>query len=106
MAKADCPAALGLLKAIQPRGLVERIEREAGPLLETGVAPEPLVSGDDLIAAGYKPGPHFGRLLEKAYDAQLEGAVTTRQQALDWLKEQSAADPAETEKRESTEPGR
>jgi poly(A) polymerase len=41
-----------------------------------------LLTGNDLIAAGYKPGPGFKAMLEAAEDAQLEGAVKTKQQAL------------------------
>ena len=50
-----------------------------------GIAPAPLLTGDDLIAASLKPGPRFKTLLDQAYDQQLEGGLTTRQQALDWL---------------------
>ncbi len=41
-----------------------------------------LVTGNDLIAAGCKPGPAFGAALREAEDAQLEGRVTTRDEAL------------------------
>lgn len=34
---------------------------------------EPLVRGRDLVALGYEPGPEIGRLLQLAYDWQLEG---------------------------------
>lgn len=47
-----------------------------------GIAPPPLVGGDDLIALGLTPGPSFKRILDDLYDAQLEGRVTTRDQAL------------------------
>ncbi len=47
-----------------------------------GLAPAPLVSGDDLIAAGMVAGPQFKALLERAYDRQLEGALTSREEAL------------------------
>ena len=46
------------------------------------IAPPPLVTGDDLIAAGLRPGPAFKRALDAAYDAQLDGRVTTRAKAL------------------------
>ena len=36
------------------------------------VAPEPLVTGDDLKAVGMLPGPAFKRILDEVYDAQLE----------------------------------
>jgi putative nucleotidyltransferase with HDIG domain len=42
-----------------------------------------LVTGHDLIAAGCKPGPAFGAALREAEDAQLEGRVTTREEALE-----------------------
>jgi len=46
------------------------------------VCPKPLVSGHELIAAGYRPGPRFRTMLETAEDAQLEGTVTTGDEAL------------------------
>jgi poly(A) polymerase len=39
--------------------------------------PKLLVTGGDLIAAGYRPGPEFKAMLEAAEDAQLEGSVKT-----------------------------
>jgi poly(A) polymerase len=44
--------------------------------------PAPLLTGRDLIAAGYRPSPQFKPMLALAEDAQLEGAITTREQAL------------------------
>lgn len=41
-----------------------------------------LVTGRDLIAAGYRPGPRFKAMLEAAEDAQLEGELTSREQGL------------------------
>lgn len=48
----------------------------------SGIAPAPLVTGDDLIAAGLVPGPMYKRTLDAVYDAQLEGLVSTREEAL------------------------
>jgi len=47
-----------------------------------GLAPEPWVSGDDLIASGLPPGPDFKNRLDRAYDAQLNGEARTRFEAL------------------------
>ena len=47
------------------------------------IAPTRLVTGQDLIAAGYRAGPEFGRVLREAEDAQLEGRVTTKEEALE-----------------------
>ena len=44
--------------------------------------PAPLLTGRDLIAAGYQPSPQFKAMLTLAEDAQLEHAVTTREDAL------------------------
>jgi poly(A) polymerase len=44
--------------------------------------PAPLVNGHDLIAAGYHPGPRFAEILAAVEDAQLEGVITTPEEAL------------------------
>jgi len=48
------------------------------------IKPPRLVTGYDLIAAGYKPGPHMGEILRRLEDAQLEGAIRTHEEALEW----------------------
>ena len=45
------------------------------------VRPQRLLTGDDLQAMGFKPGPLFSEILRTLEDAQLEGAVTTRREA-------------------------
>jgi poly(A) polymerase len=49
---------------------------------EEQIRPPLLLTGDDLIAAGYPPGPEFRRMLTLAEDAQLEGTITTKEEAL------------------------
>lgn len=44
--------------------------------------PPPLISGEDLIAAGLRPGPKFGVLLEQVRDAQLLGQIASKDEAL------------------------
>ncbi|HEY3394347.1 MAG TPA: hypothetical protein VGK58_16660, partial [Lacipirellulaceae bacterium] len=44
--------------------------------------PPPLIDGAALIAHGLAPGPQFARLLEQVRDAQLEGRIHTRDEAL------------------------
>ncbi|MCP5120210.1 MAG: hypothetical protein GY953_56155 [bacterium] len=44
--------------------------------------PPRILNGDDLIAAGYTPGPEFARVLTAVEDAQLEGKIQNREQAL------------------------
>ncbi|HMC30551.1 MAG TPA: CCA tRNA nucleotidyltransferase [Candidatus Angelobacter sp.] len=47
------------------------------------IRPAPLITGADLIAAGYKPGPMFKELLTAVEDAQLEGSISTREEAME-----------------------
>jgi poly(A) polymerase len=61
---------------------IEWLMRHLAELEKTDVAPPPLITGDDLTAAGLKPGPVFKRVLDAVYDAQLEDRVTTKEQAL------------------------
>jgi poly(A) polymerase len=56
----------------------ERFEAEPVEVLR----PELLVTGRDLIAAGYRPGPVFKEMLEWAEDAQLEGRARTKEEGL------------------------
>jgi putative nucleotidyltransferase with HDIG domain len=46
------------------------------------VRPALLVTGRDLIEAGYKPGPRFKELLALVEDAQLEGRIHSREEGL------------------------
>ena len=48
--------------------------------------PPRLLTGHDLIAAGYRPGPQFSKLLDMVEDAQLEGAIRTREEALELVR--------------------
>jgi len=50
------------------------------------IHPEPLLKGKDLIAMGFTPGPLFHDILERLHEAQLEGDICTREQALEWLR--------------------
>jgi poly(A) polymerase len=48
--------------------------------------PPPLITGDDLAALGIPRGPVYKRLLDAVREAQLDGSVTTREQALDLVR--------------------
>ncbi len=57
--------------------MVKLRELERSPLPRV-----PLIRGSDLIALGYEPGPVFKKILTAIEDMQLEGKVTTREEAL------------------------
>jgi poly(A) polymerase len=49
------------------------------------VEARPLVTGQDLIDRGLKPGPRFREILEEIKERQAEGMLNTREEALDYL---------------------
>jgi poly(A) polymerase len=54
---------------------------------EEAVRPAPLLTGRELIAAGYQPGAAFKEMLCAVEDAQLEGTITTSAEALAFLRD-------------------
>jgi len=54
---------------------------------EETVRPKPLITGRELIAAGYVPGAGFKEMLRAVEDAQLEGLVATAEEAIAWVRE-------------------
>jgi poly(A) polymerase len=54
---------------------------------EEVVRPTPLITGRELIAAGYKPGPRFKEILSAVEDAQLEGTIHTGDEAMALVRE-------------------
>jgi poly(A) polymerase len=57
------------------------------------VAPAKLVDGHDLIRIfGLSPGPKMGQLLEAVREAQASGEVTTREEALAYIREKLATE--------------
>lgn len=60
---------------------------------EEAVRPRPLLTGRELIAAGYKPGAQFREMLQTSEDAQLEGIVQSAEEALRLVQERFGAPP-------------
>ena len=57
------------------------IERARAIGVEHG-PPAPLLQGRHLLEAGFEPGPQMGKLLRSVYELQLDGEVTTSEEAL------------------------
>ncbi len=72
----DCLASNGYTEAYN------FVSEKLSEFREQELRPQRLVSGKDLIEAGYKPGPCFKQALEAVETAQLEGDISTREQAL------------------------
>jgi poly(A) polymerase len=73
----DCVASHGSLDN------VEFLQRKAAELPPAVVRPAPLVTGHDLLALGFAPGPALGALLREVEELQLEERLRTRAEALD-----------------------
>jgi poly(A) polymerase len=78
---AEC---LNTLRQWPTDGIQNCKQRLAQPVQEWN--PDPWINGSDLIQAGLRPGPVFGKLLTQARSMQLDGQLTSHQMALDWLK--------------------
>ncbi len=78
--RVDCESSHGQLDNY------EFLKDKAEEFANEPIIPPPLVRGDDLIALGMKPGPHFGEILESVETQQLEGTLRDREDALAWVK--------------------
>jgi poly(A) polymerase len=72
----DCLSSHGLLDAYH------YVQEQLHVLPPEAIRPTPLVTGRDLIEAGYAPGPRFKEILTAVEDAQLEGRLATRDAAM------------------------
>lgn len=73
----DCLSSHGGLENYE---FVRRKQQEVPP---EQLKPAPLLTGRELIAAGYRPGPAFGIVLSEIEDAQLEGRISTAAEAME-----------------------
>jgi putative nucleotidyltransferase with HDIG domain len=62
------------------------VRQRLAELPEEALSPPRLLTGGDLIAEGYTPGPQFREILQTVEDAQLEGRIATREQALELVR--------------------
>jgi putative nucleotidyltransferase with HDIG domain len=65
----------------------ELARRKLDEFPDEHLKPAPLVTGADLIAAGYHPGPIFATILTAVEDAQLEGKIHTAGDGLALVRE-------------------
>jgi poly(A) polymerase len=71
--------------------IYEFIRQKRAEIPAETMRPSPLVSGDDLIAAGHIPGPRFREILSAVEDAQLEGRFSSRDAALEFVRREFPA---------------
>jgi poly(A) polymerase len=71
----DCTASHGNL------GAHEKVQQFLASTPPEAIRPPRLLTGNDLLEMGYKPGPEFQRILTALEDAQMEGAIASKEQA-------------------------
>ncbi len=74
---ADCLASHGSTEAYN--FVMQKFEE----FKDEEIKPEPLIGGRELIEMGYTPGPLFKEILNLVEEAQLEGEITNRSEALE-----------------------
>jgi poly(A) polymerase len=77
----DCMAASGNLDHW------EFVRERWQAMPEETLRPKPLITGRELIAAGYKPGAGFKEMLRAVEDAQLEGSIGSEDEAMRLVRE-------------------
>jgi poly(A) polymerase len=65
----------------------ELVKRKLAEFPDGDLKPPRLLTGADLMAAGYHPGPQFSEILAAVEDAQLEGRIHTAGEALEMVRE-------------------
>ena len=78
----DCLGSHGRL------ALYDYTKEKLATLPEDEVFPAPLLTGNDLIAEGYSPGPLFSEILAAVEDTQLEGRLHDRDEAMEFVRRQ------------------
>jgi poly(A) polymerase len=81
--KADCIGSHGDLELHD--FAVAKLAELAAADAQAGLRPEPLADGADLITWGYLPGPAFKEILTAIEDEQLEGRLTDKEAAKEFV---------------------
>ncbi len=86
--RVDCKSSHGMLDNY------EFLREKAEEFANEPLIPPRLVTGDDLKAMGWKPSPQMGRILKEVQNLQLEGKLTEREEAFQWIRKNFSV-PAE-----------
>jgi poly(A) polymerase len=84
--RADALASSGNTEHVDYCEYYRKVE-PAGP-----INPPALINGHDLVRHGLQPGAHFATILEQVREAQLDRAIQSKREALDWIDRQLAVD--------------
>jgi poly(A) polymerase len=77
--RADALASFGECRQVEYCEYYLRVQ-PTGP-----INPPPLVNGHDLVRHGLRPGSQFATILDQLREAQLDGVIGSKREALEWL---------------------
>ncbi len=86
--RVDCLGSNGLLDNY------EFMQAKAEEFSTEPLIPQPLLNGRDLMALGWQAGKTLGVILTEVQNAQLEGAITTKEEALAWVRQNCPGSPS------------
>ena len=52
-------------------------------------APQPFLTGKKLMDLGVKPGKHMGEIIKQSFELQLDGKITSAEEAAEWARQAS-----------------
>jgi poly(A) polymerase len=85
------------LAALRPLTVYEKLQRRIAETPPDSIRPPQLINGDDLVAMGFAPGRRMGEILDAVEQAQLEGELTTRDEAVAFVLGRDGIKPTSTE---------
>ncbi len=83
----DCLSSIGHLDSY------EYAKQQLQSMTPDAIRPKLLISGRDLMDAGYEPGPRFKEILTAVEDAQLEGRLDSRESAMEYVRREFPGEP-------------
>jgi len=87
--RVDLEIFLKVREVLEPAsGALDALGRARDIGVAAGALPE-LVRGEDIVAMGIEPGPQVGGVLSAVREAQLEGVLSSREEALEWVRERN-----------------
>jgi tRNA nucleotidyltransferase (CCA-adding enzyme) len=72
---------------------IDELRAAASRLALEHAAPRPVVLGRHLIMLGFTPGPEFKKVLDAAFESQLDGAFSDEAGGLEWMRNYLRAHP-------------
>lgn len=81
------------LVSVEALARIDELRAAASRLTLEHAAPKPIILGRHLIGLGFAPGPDLGKVLDAAFESQLDGAFNDEAGGLEWMRNYLRAHP-------------